>query len=294
VAAEAEGQTGGGIGARLRAGRERLGLSVLQAAEKLHIDVHVIEALEAERFAALGAAVFVRGHIRRYAELVREPAAELQGLYAASSHASVPPDITRVPRGDSMKAPISRLIPGIAIVVAVALIGSIWWVVNDLSRAPEKLAQQPQALPPMAPAAGAAAPAPPPAPVPAAAAARIVPAAAPTTAAAGPTAASAAALGGGRPTEVRLRFNADSWVEIYDARGERLFYDIGAAGSERTVSGAAPLKVVLGNAPAVALEVNGHPVTLPEAGSDNALQFGISRSGRIVPARLLARDEPHP
>ena len=33
-------------------------------------------------------------------------------------------------------------------------------------------------------------------------------------------------------------------------------------GSARSVTGAAPLRVVLGNAPAVTLEVNGRPVSL--------------------------------
>ena len=57
-----------GIGARLRAAREKRGLTLLQAAERLHLDVRVVEALEAGDFAALGADVYVRGHLRRYAE----------------------------------------------------------------------------------------------------------------------------------------------------------------------------------------------------------------------------------
>ena len=55
------------IGARLRSAREARGLTTLQAAEKLHVDARILEALEAEDFAALGAAVYVRGHLRRYA-----------------------------------------------------------------------------------------------------------------------------------------------------------------------------------------------------------------------------------
>ena len=63
------------IGERLRAGRERAGLSVAAAAEKLHLDNKVIEALEADRFAELGASVYVRGHLRRYADFVGEAGA---------------------------------------------------------------------------------------------------------------------------------------------------------------------------------------------------------------------------
>jgi cytoskeleton protein RodZ len=58
---------GVGIGARLRAARERRGLTVLQAAEKLHLDARVLEGLEVGNFEPLGAAVYVRGHLRRYA-----------------------------------------------------------------------------------------------------------------------------------------------------------------------------------------------------------------------------------
>ena len=54
----------GGIGARLRAGREKLGLTVLQVAERIHTDAKIVEAIEAENFDALGAPVYARGHIR--------------------------------------------------------------------------------------------------------------------------------------------------------------------------------------------------------------------------------------
>src|SRR5690349_12230268 len=70
------------IGERLRAGRERSGLSIAAAAEKLHLDPKVIEALEADRFAEIGASVYVRGHLKRYADFVGEPGAELVSMYS--------------------------------------------------------------------------------------------------------------------------------------------------------------------------------------------------------------------
>src|SRR4249920_1159914 len=85
------------IGERLRAGRERAGLSVAAAAEKLHLDNKVIEALEADRFADLGASVYVRGHLRRYGDFVGEAGTELVGLYAARDARAhpPPPDLTQ-------------------------------------------------------------------------------------------------------------------------------------------------------------------------------------------------------
>ena len=99
------------IGERLRAGRERAGLSVAAAAEKLHLDPKVIEALEADRFAELGASVYVRGHLRRYADFVGEPGVEMVNAYsdarsaaaAARSHAGAAPRAARrsAPAGDA-------------------------------------------------------------------------------------------------------------------------------------------------------------------------------------------------
>ena len=43
-----------GPGSRLQREREKRGLSVIEAAEKLHLDASVVEALESNRFAAVG------------------------------------------------------------------------------------------------------------------------------------------------------------------------------------------------------------------------------------------------
>jgi hypothetical protein len=86
-----------------------------------------------------------------------------------------------------------------------------------------------------------------------------------------------------RLTELTLRFAGDSWAEVYDATGERLFYDVGAADSVRSVKGVAPLRVVLANAPGVGVEVNGRTISVPTASEPGqSVQFAITRSGRVV------------
>ncbi|TLZ12028.1 MAG: helix-turn-helix domain-containing protein, partial [Gammaproteobacteria bacterium] len=55
MATAVSGEQRCGAGARLRAGRENGGLSVPQAAERLRFDARIVEALEAEDYAALGA-----------------------------------------------------------------------------------------------------------------------------------------------------------------------------------------------------------------------------------------------
>jgi cytoskeleton protein RodZ len=90
-----------------------------------------------------------------------------------------------------------------------------------------------------------------------------------------------------REAELTLRFSAESWAEVYDSTGGRLFYDIASAQSVRTFKGTPPLRVVLGNAPGVAVEINGHVADL--AGlthPDGSAQFLVSRTGRVSrPAR---------
>ncbi len=123
----------GAIGARLKAARERAELSLVQAAELLHVDPAVIQALDTENFGALGASVYVRGHMRHYAELVNESAPELLGLYTASMHAGPPPDLTRMPHAKQVNSWRGALVTtGIAVVLGVGLIGSIRWIYLDL------------------------------------------------------------------------------------------------------------------------------------------------------------------
>ena len=259
-----------GIGTRLRSARERAGLSVVEAAEKLHVDAGLLQALESERFDELGAPVYVRGHIRHYANLVQESPVELEELYRSSRHAANQPDLSRIPRVERERFSSTLLIPGVSIVAAVALIGTGWWVAGALSRTARmrRLAVAAASRPVSPPAAEGPRPA--------------------SAAPAVPSVRAAAAAPGGREAGLALHFSQDSWTEVYDARGQRLFYDIGRAGSTRTVSGVPPLRLVLGNAPAVSVEFDGRPVAMPDAPHDRTADFRIGPSGRIALIRRSA------
>jgi putative secretion ATPase (PEP-CTERM system associated) len=72
-------------------------------------------------------------------------------------------------------------------------------------------------------------------------------------------------------SQLTLEFSADCWVEVKDADGQRLAYGAMKANTAKTVSGAAPFSVMLGNAPAVRIILDGQIVDkqtyLPETGS---------------------------
>jgi cytoskeleton protein RodZ len=299
------------LGARLKSARERVGLSVIQAAERLHVDPHLVEALEGDRFEELGASVYVRGHIRHYAELVGESPGELQELYSTSAHAAHKIDLTRVPKGeDSTSASSVLLVPAVLVVAFVAVIGTVWWVAGTLnaSRLPHRGAatarQTATSVPSVegraaaiapavtapdgaAPSAAAVAPSPAALPV-----AGLTPGQRPPEQGTSPESPRSQAAVPARTAALRIHFAEDSWAEVYDARGERLFYDIGSADSTRTVSGMPPLKIVLGNPVGVSLELDGRPVSVPDGAQRNVtLEFRITRSGHSAPAHLAAAGE---
>jgi cytoskeleton protein RodZ len=255
MASEVGGEQRCGTGARLRGAREKKGLTVLEAAEKLHVDARTLEALEAEDFAALGADVYVRGHLRRYAEFIGESPAELQELYASSSHAARP-DLTRIARADPGNGAARLLLPALLGLLGFALLVLLWWVLTTPGEKPQPLAAG------SAPVAGASAPQ--------------------ATAGAADEVAPAAPAGA---TQLALQFSALSWVEVSDASGRRLLQGLYAAGSTRTLSGAAPLRVTLGNAPAVTLRVNDQAVRLGGlVRHDGSARLLIDGDGRTTPA----------
>jgi len=275
-----------------------MGMTLLQAAEKMHVDAKVIESLEAERFDALGAMVFVRGHLKHYAELVGEQPAALLDMYAAATKPALP-DLTRLPKVAPMARPSKLAVPALVVLIGFALIGIVGWVLQTLhgprgstgSAQPSSVSGVPDNVPGKGsnaaasslangPAATTPAPTAPPAASPAASAHRT---------ADGTAGADANKPVRGKAIDVTLRFAADSWVEVYDANGEKLFYDIGSADSSRKLTGVPPLRVVLGNAPGVSLDINGKPAAVPaNTVSNDEAKFVINRSGRIVRARSPA------
>lgn len=119
------------IGAQLRTARERLGVSLAEAATSMHVDVAVIEALEAGRFFALGAPVFARGYLRHYAEFLGEPLEDVTGRFKTLQEAAASPDLREVPMmtGRKVNAPRARW-PLIVLAVVLVLAVVIWWAMG--------------------------------------------------------------------------------------------------------------------------------------------------------------------
>ncbi len=288
--AQAEGPAGG---ERLAEARREKQISVLEIAKELHVEEAKIRALEQNDFDALGAPVFAKGHLKKYAQLVGVNHDDvLADYYRLTRSQEMPPVVVK------RQKPRRELSPGpwIAVVVVLVLLALAYWLLVEgpFVTAPAPAVTQPTAsetAPPAEPepaddepstesaAEFAAEPAdeiagePGPEPAGEALTEARPPAASPVAEPAEPEATSAEpppvtqqrlqpAVDDG---DVRLSvtFLGDCWTEITDATGRRLFFQLGRGGRTVNVSGNAPVSVLFGDADNVAVRVNGEDFVIP-------------------------------
>lgn len=271
----------------LRQTRKDRGLSVDEVAHHLHLSPEVVLALEAGDFDMLGAAVFVKGHLRSYARFLELPEDDVVIGYRPPEPE---PEEFRTLSMRSEVRPAASL-PNFVLMVllgVIVLVGTVYLLLDNggderqsdfeetaavapartdkpdeenAVAATDKVAEEPvgrrdsdfePAVPPVvkqpvAPAESQA--------VPAAAAepevelpAEVEPSTAEVT----------------EPVAITFRFLDECWVEVSDSRRRRI-YGLKKPGSESNFRGVLPLKVFLGNAAAVEIEVGGRAVAIPAA-----------------------------
>lgn len=304
------------LGSLLARARNARRLEHREAAMRLGVSTGVIEALEENEFQRLGAPVFVRGYLTRYAHLLDLPEEEVLDRYKRLGISDPPP--LRVSPSIKPQAKMSDTgVRWISYLLVFGIIAYLGWLGLDQvsshfespasqqtrrdadgdtslalphfeSSTPEKTEPPTAEVPASIPATT-----PPPSSVRKATPERqqVVsqeevagtpdagqsspPAVAETTVTVEDTAASRstveetaepaeAVVGGASMPEGELRlvmeFTDDCWVDIKDANGERLAFGLLKANTTHTVSGKGPFSLVLGNAPAVNIELNGQPI----------------------------------
>jgi len=237
-----------GPGAMLARARAQRKMGVAEVAERLKYAQRQIEALEADDFGSLPGLTIIRGMIRGYAKLLDvDPAPILGALDRRNipSQATVDLRTQRIPFPEG-NGRATWVYGALSIVVLVAVVAVLYeWQFVEPAPAP---AQAPASPPAPAPAPAAVIP-----PQPAAAAPQ-EPAPAEQPA---PAQASAPAETQEGQKRVRLEFQNESWVEIKDRQGNTLMSQLNPAGSQKTVEGAPPLSVVIGNASNVRVTYDG-------------------------------------
>jgi cytoskeleton protein RodZ len=278
-------------GPRLKAERERRGLSSQKAADELHLDGWVIDALEAEDYERIGPSVYAKGHLKRYAALLGLPSAEILAGY--ESRVQAPKPLASQPANVRMRTDepaVSNLPwPQVAMSAAAVLlvVGVLWWRPWH-HRGPGPATISPLTANPGATSADGAADSAADAATPASssgpqvlASSQSAPpgAAAANPATQAPPSEADATAGTGR-AHLRLSFSADSWVDVHDAAGRRAFAGNGRANSVRTIDGIAPMRVYLGFASGVQLEINNRAVAIgPQFVAGDVARFEAGADG---------------
>ncbi|MGH8496748.1 MAG: helix-turn-helix domain-containing protein [Gammaproteobacteria bacterium] len=270
AAAGAEEQVAS-VGQRLREQRRRQGASLYQAAQELRIDPAVLRAIEADDFSLLGAPVYIKGHLRKYAALLGLAPDSVFDDYARTHEISESTPIVNraVDPGRPYKG--GRWLRGAVMLLVIAAIGvaTAWWsrrsetAPGDVTAGDGPVAAGALSVyspPTMAYEDAAVAPT-----------GTVEPDILPEPQA--PVATTGAAL------RIDLAFNGDSWIEMTDADGNQLLFGLMDAGASYSVEGTPPVEVLLGSAEAVGLQVDGEPYVVPPGSvRDGVARFAIERT----------------
>ena len=251
-------------GERLAAARRAQQITVLEIAKELHLDEPKVRALERNDFDFIGAAVFAKGHLRKYAQLVKVDEADLMlDYYQLNRSAGAPQVVSTRPKPHRKTSPGPWIAAFIVIVIAIS---TYWWFASS-SAAPERpVTGQITALPQESAADTLIE-----------TVATDAPDQANNTGQTEPETASLVESidertrePGGEPAAAGLRmalfFTGECWTEVTDASGRRLFFDLGTAGRRVALSGEPPFNVLFGNVENVSVRVNGLPYNIPTAG----------------------------
>lgn len=269
-------------GERLAAARRANEISARDIAKELHLDEPKVRALEQNKFDVLGAPVFAKGHLRKYAELVGVPIDDILSDYYKLNRTTGAPPVVGPKRRIESDISLGPWIAGGVVVIIV--VSAAWWWFNREPVPPQPVQTEPATLAPFVSDAAEE-------PVrdeavdaedDAAEAEAIAPQE-PETVAAQPVVVEAEPVNEQEASllpqvRVELTFSGDCWTEVSDASGRRLFYDLGTAGRVVALSGDEPLRVVLGDSEYVSIVREGIDYPIPNSARSGRLaRLSISR-----------------
>jgi cytoskeleton protein RodZ len=264
-------------GERLAQARREQQIAVFEIAKELHLDEPKVRALERNEFDVLGAPVFAKGYLRKYAQLVNIDGDDvLADYYRMNRAAEMPPVVP------SRTRPRQELSPGpwIAVIVVIILgVTAYLWFTSPDSPAislPSLSGDEDAAV--SSPAAEDTTPViddpeleTEPDPEPLIAPPPVEPSVEPPD-----EETSSPAIAEGQ-VRVLLTYTGDCWTEVTDATGRRLFFDLGRDGRSVELSGTEPLNVLFGSPGNVEVAVNGDDFALPAtARPDRPMRLSIS------------------
>lgn len=261
-----------GIGERLRQARIRAGLSTSEVGARLKMPTHVIEALEREDWARIGAPVFIRGQLRSYARLMELPGDAV--VESVSTPAPRPAELvprTFTPRMQRMMEQTARRLVYVVITATIAvpvwlatrshLDGAIDAVPLDM----ESTSALPQPKGSLSDAVARNGDASLPAP--------------PLVASITPPLPQRAAVA----ADLTVSFSGESWVRLTAPNGATVEQALVQPGQQRVFQPGQIGEAVMGNAQAVSVRYRGQPLDLTPYIRANVVRFTVSSDGSLQP-----------
>ncbi len=267
------------LGALLTRAREKLSLSQKDIASRLNLREEIIAALDANDFDKLPAPTYIRGYIRSYARTINLNADNLINLYEGVAEAppEILPDVKPVVQASSRDKPVKAMTYLVTLTLVILIIA--WWqgqhivstdfftintktssggkypggftytydVVNhpDTIEVSEIDKLDDSGLKDM----------------------KIVDLAKTTESEPDDILSIEDSLNLNEQTNLnnlansdtlKMELTAESWVEVYDILGKKLYRGLAKPGEKISIIGTAPLSVKLGNARAVSVNFNGN------------------------------------
>jgi cytoskeleton protein RodZ len=281
------------LGLRFRHMREKARWSVESVAQQLKLPTSVINAIEREDWARLGAPIYIRSYVGSYAKLLGLPPELAEDIIRDKPT----PQLVYNGSDSGARRALDRGLRNIAyLVMTIVIVGSVVMLVMHF-QSPATVAQILPLDPPVAATATARESArdvtssPTASPQPASAtavpsASRAVP-----LVSANPTGNESPVMASLAPSmpavgttgnDLILRFRDQSWLEVLDSSGQRVERDLVAAGSERRFGRGQVSRITLGNAEVVDVSQGGRSVDLAPFREANVARFTLSSEGTIA------------
>ncbi|MFC4529594.1 helix-turn-helix domain-containing protein [Sphaerisporangium dianthi] len=227
------------IGVTLAAARNAAGMTVAQLSGRTRIRETVIYAIERDDFSLCGGDFYARGHVRNIAKtLGLDPDAVVHQFDEEHGGVPLPVRAAAVFQAESQIKLRERRSPNWSTAMAIALaIVAVFGVARVMSRPGENVATGADLKPnPVVPK---------------------------STASVTPSTHPKAAKPAGDLVTLRVKANKPSWLEVSDNKGKAMFRGTMRAGDTSTWKARKQLRVTIGNAGGVDLEVNGKHLGTP-------------------------------
>ena len=271
-------QPSSGFGELLSQAREKAGYSQQDVAVELHLKPELIQAIDEEKLDELPEPAYVRGYLRSYARMVSVDVDTVLNTYSSLNHETPEWEFNEPARHEVAQG---RKLTPVTIIVFVIILGLlVTWLLTEgngsknetemvaEATVPEPL-QEPLPVVVETPEPTVESDSAPPAEtvVEPALAEEVLAQEESLTLEEEPAEEVAivedgldnfelASVQADGTDNVVLRFNKESWAEVFDANGVQLLRGLMKSGTVQQLSGTAPFSVFLGNTPAVEIRIN--------------------------------------